>query len=43
MELLVLSGANGSGKTTFAQKYLKKYFKSKDFINANLIARGISP
>jgi len=43
MELLVISGANGSGKTTFAEKYADKYLQSKEFITTDLIAKGISP
>jgi len=37
------SGPNGAGKTTFAQNFLPKYADCKNFINADLIAAGISP
>ncbi|MBP7795985.1 MAG: zeta toxin family protein [Elusimicrobiales bacterium] len=43
MELLVIAGANGAGKTTFAEKYADKYLQSKEFINIDLMAKGISP
>lgn len=43
MDLYVIAGPNGSGKTTFANEFLPKYAKSMNFVNADLIARGISP
>ena len=39
----IIAGPNGVGKTTFARKYLPRYAHSKNFINADLIAQGISP
>ena len=33
------AGSNGAGKTTFARKFLPKYAKCKNFVNADLIAR----
>lgn len=39
----IIAGPNGSGKTTFAMSYLPKLKKCKNFINADLIASGISP
>jgi hypothetical protein len=41
--LLIVAGPNGAGKTTFAQKFLPYYADCKSFINADLIAAGISP
>jgi len=41
--LYIISGSNGSGKTTFALEYLPKYAGQVDFINADLIAKGLSP
>ena len=38
-EIIIIAGANGSGKTTFADLYHKK--KGVDFINADLIAEGL--
>jgi len=39
----IIAGPNGAGKTTFALKYLPKVAKCTQFINADLIAAGISP
>ena len=39
--LYIIAGPNGSGKTTFARKFLPKY--CTHFINADLIAQGLSP
>ena len=41
--LYIIAGANGSGKTTFAKEYLPHYAKCNNFINAGLIALGLSP
>jgi len=43
MELYIIAGPNGVGKTTFARTFLPKYADCKNFINADLIAEGISP
>jgi len=43
MELYVIAGPNGVGKTTFAGKFLPNYANCKNFINADLIAQGMSP
>ncbi len=42
-KLYVLAGPNGSGKTTFAEKFLPHYADCFEFINADLIAKGLSP
>ena len=39
----VIAGPNGAGKTTFAMKYLPEIAGCHNFINADLIAFGISP
>ena len=39
----IIAGPNGSGKTTFAIKFLPDYAKCQHFINADLIAQGLSP
>lgn len=39
----VIAGANGAGKTTFATQFLPLYVKCKVFVNADLIAKGLSP
>ena len=41
--IYVIAGPNGSGKTTFAQEFLPKYAKCDTFINADMIAKGLSP
>ena len=40
MDLYVIAGPNGVGKTTFATKFLPKYTDCANFINADLIAKG---
>lgn len=39
----IIAGPNGSGKTTFANKFLPDYAKCSNFVNADLIAQGLSP
>lgn len=39
----IIAGPNGAGKTTFARSYLPHYAKCKHFVNADLIAQGLSP
>ena len=39
----IIAGPNGAGKTTFARKFLPQYVKCKQFVNADLIASGLSP
>lgn len=39
----VIAGPNGAGKTTFARKFLPGYADCRNFINADLIAQGVSP
>lgn len=39
----IVAGPNGSGKTTFARKFLPKYAQCPHFVNADLIAQGLSP
>ena len=43
MKLYIIAGPNGVGKTTFARTFLPKYADCKNFINADLIAKGIFP
>jgi predicted ABC-type ATPase len=38
-----MAGPNGAGKTTYALKYLPKVAKCMEFVNADLIAQGLSP
>ena len=39
----IIAGPNGSGKTTFAKKFLPDYAECSNFVNADLIAQGLSP
>ena len=39
----VIAGPNGAGKTTFAMKYLPEIAGCQNYVNADLIAYGISP
>lgn len=39
----IIAGPNGSGKTTFATRFLPEHVKCPNFINADLIAQGLSP
>lgn len=39
----IVAGPNGAGKTTFALHYLPQVAKCARFINADLIAAGLSP
>lgn len=39
----IIAGPNGAGKTTFAREFLPNYADCRNFINADLIAEGISP
>ena len=41
--LYVIAGPNGAGKTTFAKQFLPNYAECREFVNADLIAGGISP
>ena len=41
--VIVIAGPNGSGKTTFAREYLPRVAGITRFVNANLIAGGLSP
>ncbi|MFM2225574.1 MAG: hypothetical protein RJA07_1776 [Bacteroidota bacterium] len=41
--LYILAGCNGAGKTTVAKTLLPQLFNCDEFVNADLIARGISP
>ena len=39
----IIAGPNGAGKTTFAEEFLPKDAECINFINADLIAMGLSP
>jgi len=41
--ILILAGPNGAGKTTFAREFLVREGSCPSFLNADLIAAGLSP
>lgn len=41
--LYIVAGPNGAGKTTFAREFLPNYAECLEFVNADLIASGLSP
>ena len=43
MKCYIIAGPNGAGKTTFAENFLPVEAVCLNFINADLIARGIAP
>lgn len=42
-KIIVIAGPNGAGKTTFAREYLPFEPDCPTFVNADLIAEGVSP
>ncbi|MCH8473617.1 MAG: AAA family ATPase [Opitutales bacterium] len=42
-KILIIAGPNGAGKTTFAEEFLPNEAVCLEFVNADLIAAGISP
>lgn len=42
-KIIVIAGPNGAGKTTFARTFLPEEAQCPRFINADLIAAGLSP
>jgi len=40
---IIVAGPNGAGKTTFAREFLPAYARVVHFVNADLIAAGLSP
>jgi len=42
-EIFIIAGCNGAGKTTAAYGLLPEVFKTVEFVNADEIARGLSP
>lgn len=41
--IVIIAGPNGAGKTTFAQEFLSGGKSRPTFVNADLIAAGLSP
>lgn len=42
-KIIIVAGPNGAGKTTFARQFLPREADCPAFINADLIAAGLSP
>jgi len=42
-KIIIIAGPNGAGKTTFARSFLPQEAQCSRFINADLIAAGLSP
>ncbi len=42
-DLFVVAGPNGAGKTTYARDFLPLEMRCREFVNADLIAAGLSP
>jgi predicted ABC-type ATPase len=42
-QITIIAGPNGAGKTTFAKEFLPQEAETINFINADLIAYGLSP
>ena len=42
-KIVILAGPNGAGKTTFAREFLLHEADCPIFVNADLIAKGLSP
>lgn len=42
-EIIILGGPNGAGKTSAAPLFFKRHEGTREFVNADEIARGLSP
>jgi len=42
-QVIIIAGPNGAGKTTFAREFLPNEAHCTNFVNADLIAAGLSP
>jgi predicted ABC-type ATPase len=42
-KIIIIAGANGAGKTTFARDFFPAEARTLRFINADLIAAGLAP
>lgn len=42
-KIVIIGGPNGAGKTTFAREFLPREAGLPEFVNADLIAAGLSP
>jgi predicted ABC-type ATPase len=42
-DLFIIAGPNGAGKTTYVKRFLPQEMRCREFVNADLIAAGLSP
>jgi len=42
-DLFIIAGPNGAGKTSYARRFLPREMGCREFVNADLIAAGLSP
>lgn len=42
-DLFIIAGPNGAGKTTYARRFLPEETRTREFVNADMIAAGLSP
>ena len=42
-KIIIIAGPNGAGKTTFAREHLPREAECPTFVNADMIAAGLSP
>ncbi len=42
-DLFIIAGPNGAGKTTYVRDFLPTEMRCREFVNADLIAAGLSP
>ncbi|MBI2513311.1 MAG: hypothetical protein HYV96_15140 [Opitutae bacterium] len=42
-DLFIIAGPNGAGKTTYVRRFLPQEMRCREFVNADLIAAGLSP
>jgi predicted ABC-type ATPase len=42
-DIVIIGGPNGAGKTTAAQQLMPKDLELREFLNADEVARGLSP
>jgi len=42
-KLFIIAGPNGAGKTTYVRRFLMQEMRCQEFVNADLIAAGLSP
>src|SRR6266550_4343194 len=42
-KIIIIAGPNGAGKTTFAREFLPNEADCPNFVNADMIAAGLSP